>query len=265
LRRLVPGRRLGVALAVTALAAVGAATALGELTQKGNIFIRFDGGISPNALPRKALAPVAVRVEGTIRAPAGQNPPALRRLRIALNREGRLSTRGLPVCRKSRLRAADPRKALAACGPALVGSGGIVARTSFEDQASTYLLRGGLLFFNAVVDGRPAILGHLYQSHPVPVASIIVFEIRRTGGTFGTVITGKLPLSVNRNGYLRSIFLQLQRTYTYRGKRRAYLSARCAAPAGFPGAVFPFARASMSFDGGRTLSSVLIRSCRVRR
>jgi hypothetical protein len=261
----VPGRRLGVALAVTALAAVGAASALGELTQKGNLFIRFDGGISPNALPRKVPAPIAVRVEGTIRAPAGQTPPGLRRIRIALNREGRLSTRGLPVCGRNRIDSATPARALAACGPALVGSGGIVARTSFKDQSSTYLLRGSLLFFNAVVRGRPAIFGHLYQGFPAPITNVIVFDIRRTGGTFGTVIAGTLPLSVNRNGYVKSIFLQLERRYVFRGRPRTYLSARCAALAGFPGAVFPFARASMSFDDGRTLSSVLTRSCKVRR
>jgi hypothetical protein len=263
--RLLSRRSLTIALAVMALAAFGAATAFAELTQKGGIFIRFDGGISPTALPRTDLAPISVRVEGTIRAPPGQDPPALRRIRIALNREGRLNTRGLPVCRRNQLKAATPSRALAVCGPALVGSGGIVARTSFEDQTATYLLRGGLLFFNGVDHGRPAILAHLFQSFPVPVTSIIVFDIRRTGGTFGTIISTELPLSVNRNGYLRSIFLQLQRRYVYRGKPRAYLSASCAAPSGFPGAVFPFARASMSFDDGRTLSSTLVRTCKVRR
>jgi hypothetical protein len=259
------GRRWKIAavLATTLLAAFATTTAFAELTQKGNIFIRFDGGISPNALPRAAPAPISVRVEGTIRAPPGGDPPALRRIRIALNRAGRLTTRGLPICRRNQIAAANSSQALAICGPALVGSGGIVARTSFEDQTARYLLRGGLLFFNGVDNGHPAILGHLYQSFPVPVTSIIVFDIRLTGGTFGTVISATLPLSVNRNGYLRSIFLQLQRSYVYRGKPRAYLSASCAAPPGFPGAVFPFARASMTFDDGRTLSSTLVRSCKV--
>ncbi|HWO15929.1 MAG TPA: hypothetical protein VNM89_04380, partial [Solirubrobacterales bacterium] len=63
--RPLPGRPLKIALAVTALAAVCAASAFGELVQRGNLFIRFDGGITPNALPRKAPAPIAVRIEGT--------------------------------------------------------------------------------------------------------------------------------------------------------------------------------------------------------
>jgi hypothetical protein len=257
-------RRFWVFLAVALLTAVFATTAFGELAQKGGLFVRFDGGIAPNALPRVTPAPIAVRIEGTVKAPRGQRPPGLRRIRIALNREGRLSTRGLPVCRRNRITAATPTQALARCGAALVGSGGIVARTSFEDQ-KPYLLRGDMLFFNAVVRGRPALLGHLYQSFPAPITRIIDFSIRRKGGAFGTVIAGTLPQSVNRNGYLRSIFLQLQRTYAFRGKRRSYISARCAAPPGFPGAVFPFAHASMTFDDGRSLASTLIRSCRVKR
>ena len=260
-----PRGRLWVCLAAATTAALAATPALAELTQRGNIFISFKGGISPKALPREAPAPIAVRIEGRIRTPAGQEPPALRRIEIALHRGGRLNTNGLPRCRRAQIASADSAKALAVCGKALVGSGGIVARNSFDDQVSSHVLRGGLLFFNARVKGRAAILAHLYQSHPVPTTSIIVFEIRRRGGTFGTEISAQIPPSVNRNGYLKSIFLQLQRRYVHRGKRRAYLSAACAAPPGFPGATFPFARASMTFEDGRTLSSTLVRSCRVRK
>jgi hypothetical protein len=48
----------------------------------------------------------------------------------------------------------------------------------------------------------------------------------------------------------------------FHGKRRSYLSASCPAPKGFPGAAFPFARASFGF-GKQTLTSTLTRSCRV--
>ena len=76
---------------------LGAATASAELTQDGNLFIRFDGGITPQALPRDASAPIAVRIEGTIRAPGGESPPGLRKIRVALNKAGRLETRGQPI------------------------------------------------------------------------------------------------------------------------------------------------------------------------
>jgi len=251
------------ALAIVALAALCAGPASAEVSQKGDLFVRFGGAISPRALPREALAPISVRIEGAIRALHGQSPPALRRITIALNRAGRLDTLGLAVCRRAQIALAAPSEALAACGPALVGAGGIVAKTALPDQPAS-LLRGDVLLFNGIAHGRPAILAHIYQSAPAPDTRIVVFSIRHTRGTFGTRITGQLPPSLNRDGYLTSIFLQLERRYVYHGRSRAFLSASCAAPAGFPGAVFPFARTSMSFEGGRTISAVLVRSCRVR-
>jgi hypothetical protein len=232
-----------------------------ELVQEGDLFVRFDGGISPRALPRSSPAPIAVRIEGTIRAPSRRDPPALRRIRIALNSEGRLSTRGLPRCRRMQVDPSTPSEALAICGPALVGGGGFTAITSFPDQP-TSVLRGEVLLFNTVSDGRPAILAHVFQRDPAPITRFFVFHIRRTAGTFGTVITGTLPEELNRNGYLESIFLQLSRRYVFHGRPRAYLSASCSTPPGVPVAVFPFAHVSMAFADGRTLSSTLDRSCR---
>lgn len=256
-------RAVVLMLAAVVAAAIAATPAAAELSQKGDLFIRFDGGISPTALPREGLAPVGVRIEGTIRALHGKEPPGVRRISIALNRGGRIDTRGLPVCRRGRIAAADPAEALAACGNALVGAGGIVARTSLAGQTNA-TLRGNLLLFNARVGGRPAILAHLHTLAPAPGTDLITFHIRHARGAFGTVVTARIPPALNRNGYLKSIFFRLQRSYSFRGRRRSYLSAGCAAPRGFPGAVFPFARASMTFDDGRTLSATLVRSCRVR-
>lgn len=239
------------------------APALGELTQRGNLFVRFDGGIAPRALPRHALGPISVRIEGTIRTPAGGQPPALRQIEIALNRAGKLSAVGLPTCNRGRIETTTTSEALAACGTSLVGSGGIVARTSLPDQAAT-TVRAEVLLFNAVDAGHDALLAHVYQAQPTPLTRVVVFTIRHRPGTFGTVITGRLPSSLNRNGYLKSIFLQLERRYAFRHQPRSYISAACSAPGGFSTASFPFAKASMTFEDGRTLASTLVRSCRVK-
>ena len=57
--------------------------------------------------------------------------------------------------------------------------------------------------------------------------------------------------------------MTLGRTFTSHGKKRSYLSAACPAPQGFPGATFPFAKASFAFAGQMTLGSTLTRSCKV--
>lgn len=260
------GRRKRV-LAV--IAAVAAALVLvpavrAELTERGDLFVTFKGGIDPTALPRRHRAPIAVSVAGTVKTLSGQRPPALRRIRIELNKGGVLDSRGLPVCHYRQLVAASPRQALRVCGGARVGGGAYRARTAFPEQ-ETFPASGHILAFNAVYHGHEAILAHIYGGKPVPITRLIVFHIRRGHDTFGTILTGYLPDSLNHYGYVVGIRLSLFRTYHYRGRRRSYISAACAAPPGFAGARFPFARASMRFADGRRLASTLTRSCRVSR
>jgi hypothetical protein len=241
---------------------LSASVARAELAQQGNLLVHFDGGVMPRTLPRSSPAPIAVRIETGIRHPTG-GQPALRGIEISLNRSGRLSTRGLPRCHAGQIDAVTPPQALAACGSALVGSGGFTARTAFPGQPAAPI-RGEILLFNSVSHGRPAILAHVYQARPVALTRFLLFEIRRRRGTFGTTIATQVSSDFNRNGYLSSIFLQLGRSYVFGGRRRAYLSASCSTPPGVPVAIFPFARVALSFDDGRTLSSTLRRSCKVK-
>jgi hypothetical protein len=134
---------------------------------------------------------------------------------------------------------------------------------AFPEQ-SAFPSDGRIVAFNAVVGGERAILAHIYDPEPLPITRIIVFHVRERGGTYGTTLSGSLPAAQNRWGYLKRISLTLHREFVYRGQRRSYLSAACEAPPGFPGATFPFAQASMRFADGRTLSSTLTRSCKVR-
>jgi hypothetical protein len=251
-----------LALALTAFATF-ASLAHAELTARGDLFVNFSGGIAPNALPRLARAPISVSIEGTVRTLSGERPPALRRISIAINRGGRLDAHGLPVCRQSQIEPSSTAEALARCGPALVGGGSYDADVAFPEQ-SAFPSHGRILAFNAIVNGKRAILAHVYGEKPVPITRIIVFHIQESTGTYGTILTGNLPAALNRWGYLKRISLSLHRNFTYRGQPRSYLSAACDALAGFLGATFPFAHASMSFADGRTLSSTLTRSCRVR-
>jgi len=173
-----------------------------------------------------------------------------------------METAGLPTCDRSRIDPASTAEALAACGPALVGSGHFAGMAALPEQ-EPFPVSGRILAFNAVVNGHRVIFAHVYASHPVPTSRVIVFKIRRRSGTFGTVLTGDLPVALNHYGYVKQISLRLYRRYSVNGQLRSYLNASCAAPPGFPGAVFPLARAGMVFDDGRRLSSTVSRSCHV--
>lgn len=255
--------QIGVLATAAIVLATSASLASAELTARGDLFVRFGGGITPDTLPRDARAPISVSITGTVKTLSGERPPALRGISIAINQGGRLDARGLPVCRRIEIEPSSTAEALARCGSALVGEGRYEADVAFPEQ-SAFPSEGRILAFNARLNGKRAILAHVFGQEPVPITRIIVFHIHESSGTFGTILTGRLPATLNRWGYLKRISLSLHRNYIYRGQRRSYLSAACKAPAGFPGATFPFAHASMAFADGRTLASTLTRSCKVR-
>ena len=110
-----------------------------------------------------------------------------------------------------------------------------------------------------------ALLLHFFATVPVRVTLVFPLTISRRGkGQFGTVLRADIPAVGGGVGAVTEIDLKIGREYTYRGRRRSYLSASCAAPAGFPGAVFPLARGSFHFVDGRTLQTTLTSDCSVR-
>jgi hypothetical protein len=253
---------LTLALTVLALTAVGGARAEKELDD--NLLVSFDGGISPRALPRKAEAPVAVRIDTSFSTTDGSDPPPqLREISIGINRKGRVFNRGLPTCRIRRIQPATIKAARKICGGAIVGSGHVGVRVSLPNQLP-FTFKGPLLVFNAKpAGGKLRLLAQVYGRRP-PSAFVLTFKVVKQGGTFGTVIRTTLPSAARKWAYVTHFDMRLRRVYTYRGVRHSYVSASCPAPAGFPGAVYPFARASFGFADGRQVTATLVRDCRVR-
>jgi hypothetical protein len=256
-------RRRFVTLALL-LAAVGALAAIAraETIQSGDLRVSFHAGFAPTALPRERPAPITVNFEGRISTVDGTHPPALQRLRVELNSAGEVETNGLPRCATSLLQTTSSALALERCRAALVGKGSFVAQLPVERQL---LVGGRALVFNGTVDGHPGMLIHIYVSDPVRLTLVIPIRISHREGKFGTVLTTTVPKLAGGSASIVQLRLKVGRQFSAGGERRSYLSAACAAPPGFPGAVFPFARSSFSFSDGRTMHSVLSRSCQVRK
>jgi hypothetical protein len=122
-----------------------------------------------------------------------------------------------------------------------------------------------MLAFNGRSKGRPAILLHIYGSTPVDVTVVLAFVIRHPAkGKYGTVLSTRIPRLASDLGYVTDVSLTFERTYRYKGRERSFLSARCAAPAGFPGALFSFTKGTFVFAGQRRISTTLTRNCTVR-
>ncbi len=234
-----------------------------EVVQRGSLRVTFDGKLTPHALPRSGSVPVRVAVATKIDPRGTGSPPSLRRISIAINRYGSFNPNSLPTCTLRDIQPATTENALRACGDSLVGEGRFSARVLLAQQ-SPFPASGKLHAFNGIVHGKPALLAHVFGTDPVPTSLTLVFTLKSTGGTYGTLLQASLPEATGGSAYVTGMSLNLGRTVRSHGKVRSYLSGSCPAPAGLNSAVFPFARASFDF-GRRTIHSTLERTCSVRR
>jgi hypothetical protein len=263
MRPRLPGAATAFLLVVLGLLCLTAGRAGAERSGRGGVEVSLDGGLSPRSLPRDRAAPISIALAGTIRAIEGAEPPRLDRIELAFGARGGLDTVGLPRCPRARLRNATQRQALARCAAALVGSGTIVAEVPLN-PAEPLLARAHVLAFNGRAAGRPAVWVHAYSASP-PVSFVLPFYLRSLrDGAYGVLMEAPVAAALGRWPRLRSFDITLGRRYRDHGASRSYLSARCPLPPRFHIGFFPLARATYDFSPGPTLSTAILRGCRVR-
>ena len=256
---------LAVAVAVVALGALAlASTSQAVRVVKGNLSVTFEGTISPSKLPRTGTAPVGVQMGGKIKTTDRSTPPKLETIVLEINRHGQLQTKGLPTCSLGKLRSISSQGAKRACGESLIGSGSVTSRVSLPGQGAFSSI-GKLQAFNGRNHGHPAIFAQVASGAPLPLTYVIVFDVKKKGGTFATSLVGTMPPIASEYGFISAFNLLLRRQYSFHGQKLSYASAGCPAPDGFTQVNFSFAKASFRFADGRNLSSKLVRKCTVRR
>jgi hypothetical protein len=247
-------------LLLVALLGFGA-IAQAETVQQGNLRVSFEGKLAPKTLPRSGEAPVSVSVSAKVTSTSAKAPPPMTQMSIAINKYGHLDSTGLPVCQLEQIQPATTDDALTACRDSLVGEGRflatVVGHAPFPSDGKVYA-------FNGELDGKPAILAHVYGTQPAPASYTLSFVVSKSKGTYGTTLKASLPPVKAGAGYISGIYLTLGKTYTYHGKKHSYFTASCPAPKGFSKAVFPFAKASVAFQGGQKLGSTLTRTCKAK-
>ncbi len=234
-----------------------ASATVSEVVQRGPVRVSFKGKLAPRTLPRHGHRPVVATVGAKVTALKERTPPQLRKIEIAINRNGHFAPNSLPACRVQQIQPATTAAALAACRRSLVGEGSFSARVLIPEQAP-FPSSGKVYAFNGRWHGRPAILAHVYGTEPLPVSYTIPFELLPRNGTYGTLLRASLPAVTGGSGYITGLSLTFGRGRGSHG----YLTAGCPLPAGLSIAPFHFAKVSFSFVGGRTLGSVLIRTCK---
>jgi len=256
-------RRLAVLAALALVAASGASLAGAESFVKEGLLVSLRGNFSPKALPRSRPAPLSVHLTGKIRTTDGSQPPPLHRVEIGLNRNGKLSNRGLATCTSRALQSTTSEAAMARCGPARIGGGRFSANVDFP--TATFPASGRILAFNGTHGGRPVVLLHLYGTTPVRATFVLALTVTHDGkGEFGTVLSADLPTLAGGVGSITELELRIGRTYAYRGQRRSYLSAACSAPEGFHEVPFALAKGTFHFADDRVIPTELSSVCHVR-
>lgn len=237
-----------------------------EVTQEGDLITSFDGVLAPQTLPRTDPAPIAVTVAGNIKSANedAEKLPQLRTIVVGINRAGKLYDKGLPTCAVKRIQPATESEAERICGPAIVGHGHATVQVRLPTQP-LFVVKADLLAFNGPrKHGKKLILAQIYSQAP-PGAFVLPFTVKRKKGVFGTVMSTTLPKSAQDWAYLTHFDMTLDRRFSYRDRIRSYVSAACSAPAGFPGAIFPFARATYGFADGRSQTTTVYRNCWVKK
>lgn len=253
--------RKGLLWVVLLAAAVVLAASTGtraEVTATKDAIITFDSKLIPRVLPRNDTAPVAMKIEGHVKARKGREPGSLTKIELAIHRAGNVFPKNRPTCRISSIDPATPAVAQAACPGSKIGYGRMRAQSQFPGQ-DNYYFNGRITAFNGVLEnGQSAVLLHVFNRQP-PSSFVVPFGIsRHSRGQYGTVLTA--PARVNRWSRITDFTLVLNG-----GGRKGYLNASCPAPKGFTEGFAPFVQATLSFSDGTASEIPVVSSCRVAR
>jgi hypothetical protein len=194
----------------------------------GNLFLRDDGGISPSRLPRHEQAPISGHINAQIGTVDGSHPPAIEHVEVDFDKTIQIHAQGLPVCKEAQLVARSTADARKACSDAIVGTGEGEVEVAFPEQAPIHAT-GPILLFNGGVSGKTTrLLIHTYVNVPAPTAVIVPVEISQIRrGHYGLHADAQIPPITGGAGSVTKFKLNIGRSFTYKGRKRSYLTASC--------------------------------------
>jgi hypothetical protein len=219
-------RFLGFMALIALLLLSGGADA--ALVKVGNLVLTADGGFTPRKLPRRSYAPIDFKGHADLKAVDGSVPPAVQQLVLEFDRDGRLSTSGLPTCDPSQLEEATPEEARSRCPKAIVGAGHVSASIVREGGQPPLQADSLLTLFNGPrLEGNPTVILHARTTVPATQNFVITVPIERRPGEYRYRATIDIPPIAAGRGSLTHIDGSVGRRYSVDGAKRSYVSARC--------------------------------------
>lgn len=209
-----------------ALAFAGVAT--GTIGSPSKLELTPTVRVSPHALSRTELSPVALRVTAGIANTDGSHPPALEELTLKLDRDLAIRTTGIPKCSRPRFDIEDWPSTKARCRDAAVGRGRVEVAISFGDKG-VVPAESEMLVINGGTEGGSTtlfLLSHI--TVPVPATIPITVKIQPSaGGRYGSTATATIPKIAGGSGSITSLAMTIYKSYLFRGERLSVVSARC--------------------------------------
>lgn len=187
--------------------------------------VSIDGRFRPVGLPKKRLAPIHLAVSGRVNAPVGSHPSALEEVVLETDRNVAVDARGLSTCRVRIDLPPEPNS----CKGARLGEGEIEFEVEFP-ETNPFAGRAHVIVFNHDVrGGKRTVFLRAFLPAPLSAAVVIWVKISKVHrGRYGTRWVATIPTIAGGFGWMRSLNLKLFRRFTYKGKMRSFLSARCA-------------------------------------
>lgn len=250
MRKLLLG--LGVLLAMAATVLAGAAG--GATVRVGTLVLHADGSFEPRLLPKRTFAPIHFQGYGDIKTTDGSVPPALQHVEVEFDRDGKLTTGGLPVCRPAEIDTATPQQARRRCGGAIVGSGRLNAAIPLP-LLGRIEMRSPLTLFNGPRrEGNPTVVLHAQAPFPVSETYVVVVPIERRRGIYRYRSEFDIPPIAGGLGSLTHIGAKVGRFFGLHDSRRSYISARCSD-------YILQTRGYFSFADGNVVSGSVFKTC----
>lgn len=191
------GGYLTAAIAVVVLAGltvVGSVVAKPEKVIVGNIEVEYDGGFSPQALPKDKFVPISFFLWSKIRTVDGSRPPALKEFQLDGDKNVKIDVKGVPKCKSGQIQARPSSAAKKACAPALIGSGTTEVEVEFPEQPPIDVKSELLAFNGGVKGGVTTLFIHAYLTAPVSAAIVTTVKIKKVKkGRYGTESIGTIP------------------------------------------------------------------------
>lgn len=256
-------KRLTFAVAMAVAAAASIAAAAGAA--RSPVLNAPDGNtqsiavkIAPRKLSKKTAEPVTLEVTTATATtnPNANNGAPIPAVEAVIDFPKGLSifNKGYPTCDAGLLQNTSTEAALEACKKARVGSGEGTADLVVGERI--FPVATTIMAFNGKpVAGKPVILLHTYSQSPIQTTLVLVGTVTgfdREG--YGPRLDVTIPLIAAGQGAITGFHVKIFKTFSYKGKKRSYVSATCPTKR-------TKARGEFVFKDGESLTPTLTGKC----